>query len=183
MSDKTLRQPLLGDKYTVSVAALLKAVTAIWKAKCPSPRWSFNAGRAHGDASDDRFHAEVPCMWRYMCARSRLNTRRIVKTSRQRDHCVATRNKKWNGGYIWITANHRLKESRQAAEGRRVRMCWEGAHRNQGLKNGHAAQRRLHFTSKLFPQPCIDSATITQVHKLLLMEHTKAKRRQETDMC
>lgn len=29
MSDKTHRQPLLGDKYTVSVAALLKAVTAI----------------------------------------------------------------------------------------------------------------------------------------------------------
>lgn len=87
-------------------------------------------------------------------------------------------------GHVWMCmiANRCLKESWRAAEGRRVRMCWEGAHRNQGLKNGHAAQRRLHFTSKLFPQPCIDSATITQVHKLLLMEHTKAQHRQETDV-
>lgn len=169
MSDKTHRQPLLGDKYTVSVAALLKAVTAIWKAKCPSPRRSFNTGRARGDAPDNRFHAEVLCMWRYVCVsvcrwtRRRLNTRTTVKTSQQCNHCVATRNKKWKRGYIWmcITANHCLKESWQVAEGRRVWMCSEGAHRHRGLKNGHAAQRRPHFTTKLFPQPRIDSATIT----------------------
>lgn len=181
MSDKTHRQPLLGDKYAVSVPALLKAVTAIWKAKCPSPQWSFNTVRAQGDASDDCFHAEVLCMWRYVCVvidAQSSEHQRTVKTSQQCNHCVATRNKKRN-----VIANHCLKESWQAAEGRRVWTCWEGAHRNQGLKNGHAAQRRLHFTSKLSPQPCIDSATITQVHKLLLMEHTKAQHRQETDMC
>lgn len=82
--------------------------------------------------------------------------------------------------WMRVTANYCLKESWQAAEGRRVRRCTQ---EYQGLKNGHAAQRRLHFTSKLFPQPRIDSATITQVHKLLLMEHTKAQHRQETDMC
>lgn len=123
--------------------------------------------------------------WHVLIDAQSSEHQRTVKTSQRCNHCVATKDKEWNRGYIWmcIIANHCLKESWHAAEGRRVWMCWEGAHENQGLKNGHAAQRRLHFTSKLFPQPCIDSATITRVHKLLLMEHTKAQHRQETDLC